>query len=150
MERIRRKLSFFYSTIREPAGVWTFARYAHRKWKVYIRNADNNRVAMTGSAVTTELHVDFPHRFGHMIFYHTDASGDASTDSLTITVRRPPNKISHPTRGSEDLYTGSHTSADTTVAVPRVDREAGVYEVLLNTTSGHFVVPTVYLEELEK
>lgn len=144
----KRPLNFYYSTIIH-VGVWTFARYAHRRWKVFIRDSDGNRLLMTGSDVTTELHIPFAHRFLSWDFYHTDTDGAASTDSLTITVRRTVGKSTHPTRLGSCLYSAAHTSTNTTLVVP-LEHEMGLYDLVLNTTDTDYVVPCVYLLELEK
>lgn len=127
---------------------WQFFRAAEGFWKVFIVDADTNRITMTGSDVTTELHIPFPHRFDRFLFYHVDSSNASNQASLDILIKRLPAKL-HPNNFAEILNDSSHTSAKTTVVLP-FSYEASLWQISLNTTTTHFVYPIIYVWELEK
>lgn len=131
-------------------GVWTFERIGKtNKYKVYI-TADPNAIVMTGADVTTQLQIPFPHRWGHIHFYHTDAAYAISLAYLRATLRREVGTM-FPARFSDELF--CEFVINSHMFLEMFDEpfyfEASTYNVILNTTVTQLIFPLFYIEKLE-
>jgi len=104
---------------------------------------------MTAADVTTELHIPWAHRWNSTHFRHADSSNDNSTDQLDIVIQRTEGK-NQPAQFAEDLL-----RIDNFTGVIRTDlwgemfeREASVYDIILNSTSTDRIYPVFYVQKL--
>jgi len=131
----------------EIAG-WTFKRIGKNIYKIYV-TADPNSITMTGSDVKTQLKIPFPHRILRMHLYHTNSAYAASTNALTIILRRSASTLT-PAKFVEDLFNGSATASKISeVYGEGFEYEAGIYDLILNSTNTDLIFPIFYLQKLE-
>jgi len=135
--------------IDEIHGVWTFKRIGKNIYKIYV-TTDPNSITMTGSDVKTQLQIPFPHRILRMHLYHTDSAYAASTDALNVILRRSAGTLT-PAKFVEDLFNESGITASkiTEVYGEGFEYEAGIYDVILNSTSTDLIFPIFYVQKLE-
>jgi len=135
--------------IDEIHGVWTFKRIGKNIFKIYV-TADPNSITMTGANVTTQLQIPFPHRILRMHLYHTNSAYAASTNALTIILRRSAGTLT-PAKFVEDLFNedGIIVSKVTEVYGEGFEYEAGIYDLILNSTNTDLIFPIFYLQKLE-
>jgi hypothetical protein len=131
-------------------AIWTMERIGNTDiYKVYITAAPNG-IVMTGANVTTQISFPFPHKWESILFYHTTVAFVASTDALTIILRRSAGAMT-PERFSEDLLNdvGVVASRRTENFGDPFKREAGAYDLILNTTATDLIFPVFYVQKLE-
>lgn len=132
----------------EEIGDFTITRIGRTQYFVcYIKD-----IAMTGSDVTKQLPINFPHRILHIKLFHGDASKDANTDSMSSTFEVPKNSLRNFPYWQDQLW------KDTAITCARKTRnfkenEGGVFgnriwKLTLNTTNGHFVTARIKIQRL--
>lgn len=131
-------------------GSWYFDLIGKNIWKITYKGASNiTYIAMTGSDVTTELHIPFPHRWNSTHFRHADSSNDDSNAKLTITIRRAKTKNT-PAQFEEDMF---HIANYQHVKLTELwgemfEREASTYNVIMNSTSTDRIYLVFYIQKL--
>lgn len=131
-------------------GLWTIERIAKTNiYKVYI-TVDPHAIVMTGAIVVTQLHIPFPHKWLRTHFYHTDAAYAVSLDYLRITLRRELGTM-FPVQFADDLFCEFDINALMIIEKfgEGFEYEAGVYNLLLNTTATDLIFPLFYIQKLE-
>lgn len=136
-------------SIEESHGVWIFKRIGKNIYKIYIKLSPYS-ITMTGANVTTKLPIPFPHRILRMHLYHTDSAYAASTNALTAILRRAAASLT-PERFEEDLFneTGIVASKVSEVYGEGFEYEAGIYDLILNTTNTDLIFAIFYVQKLE-
>jgi hypothetical protein len=135
---------------RYSVGLWTLERIGKTNiYKVYL-NADPPAIVMTGAVVVTQLHIPFAHRWKRIHFYHTTAALVVSQERLRVTLRREVNTFV-PIQFLDELFCEFDITA--VIMIERFGKdfeyEAGVYNVMLNTTATDLMFPLFYIEKLE-
>lgn len=131
-------------------GLWTLERIAKTNlYKVYI-TVDPHAIVMTGADVVTQLHIPFPHRWLRIHFYHTDAAYTISLEYLRITLRRELGTM-FPVQFADDLFCEFEINAVMLIEKygEGFEYEAGVYNLILNTTATDLLFPLFYVQKLE-
>jgi len=131
-------------------GVWTFKHVAKNIWKIYI-TASPHSITMSGSDVTTQLHIDFPHRFLRIHLYHTSSAYAASTDALALTVERPVATVPTLARFTDQLFREYDITASKLIEVfgEAFEYEECIWSIVLNSTSTDLVFLEIYVQLLE-
>jgi len=131
-------------------GTWHFDLVGKNIWKISYRGAANiTYITMDGTAITTELHIPFAHRWNSTHFRHTDNTNTESTAGLNFTIRRAAGK-NQPAQFEEDMlylfvFTGSKRSD---LWGEMFEREASTYDIIFETTTAHRVYPVFYVQKL--
>ena len=138
-----------YDQSKEIMGGWTFQRFARNIYKA-TRTTAPHSITMTGSDVTTQLQIPFPHRILRMHCYHTDSAYAESDIPMAVILRRRVATVT-PAKFSEDLFNEDNINVSkmTEVFGEGFEYEAGIYDVILNTTSTHLIFPMFYIQKLE-
>lgn len=136
-------------SIEETHGGWIFKRIGKNIYKIY-RELSPYSITMTGANVTTKIPIPFPHRILRMHLYHTNSTYVASTDALAAILRRAAGSLT-PERVEEDLFneTAIVASKITEKYGEGFEYEAGVYDLILNTTNTDLIFPILYVQKLE-
>jgi len=137
------------SNLDETHGGWTFKRIGKNIYKIY-RELSPYSITMTGADVTTKLPIPFPHRILRMHIYHTDSAYAASVDALDVILRRAAGSLT-PEKFEEDLFneSGIVLSKVTEVFGEGFEYEAGIYDVILNSTATDLIFALFYVQKLE-
>ena len=130
-------------------GAWHFDLVAKNIWKIYYSGASKIAyIAMTGSDVTTELHIPFSHRWNSTHFYHASSANADSHDTLTITIRRPKTKNTPRLFEEEMVVIKTTATKKSDTWGEKFEREESTYNIILNTTSTDLVYPVFYVQQL--
>lgn len=131
-------------------GKWTFKRIGRNIWKIYLTKNPYS-ITMTGSAVTTQLHIPFAHRWLRMHLYHTDSSYATSVNNLSVTLKRAAGTVHPLNKFEEYLFSEDYvvSSKVTEVYGEGFEYEAGVYSLILNTVTTELIFPIFYVQKLE-
>lgn len=144
---IRTLKPHYEESLRQPP--WEFRRYGEDNYRIFIDQKNNNRIAMTGSDVTTKLNIPFPHQWLRVYLFHTTSSPPtASTDALYVLISRP---LEEPLTYFEDYLWRKYdiTVGRYTISFPDTFKyDRGTYDVILNTTSGEYVYPMIKVRRL--
>jgi len=134
------------------SGIWTLENFALNLWKIYVEIPSAGYITMAGagSNVTTELAIPFAHRWNSTHFRHAKSTDADCTDALNIVIRRPKLKNTPP-QFEEDMFneTGIKTPKITETWGEKFEREASVYDIVLNSTLNDRVYPVFYIQRLE-
>jgi hypothetical protein len=132
------------------SGLWTLERIGKSNlYKVYI-TVDPHAIVMTGADLVTQLHIPFPHKWLRIHFYHTDAAYVVSMNPLRVTLRRELNTM-FPVQFADDLFCEFDINAVMMIEKfgEGFEYEAGVYNVILNSTATNLIFPLFYVQKLE-
>jgi len=104
---------------------------------------------MTAAAVTTQLHIPFPHRWVRIGFYHTTSGYVAATTYMNITLKRTAGTIA-PQRFDEYLF---HEEDVRTAWAGENYGETfeyppGTYELILTGANTNLVFPVFIIQRL--
>jgi hypothetical protein len=134
------------------AGDFVLERYAGKFYKATLKlPVGANYAAMLGAGtdVTKNLIVPFPHRWQSTHFtHHTSADAD-SNGALNILIRRPKGKNT-PSQFEEDLIRIPNivTARKSDTWGESFEREASVYDIIMDSTATDRVYPVFYLQRL--
>jgi len=136
-------------------GLWRFERIGRTDiYRVYIANP-LRYIIMTGADLTTQLAIPFPHRWLRIHFYHTTNGGGVmppplSNAYLRITLRREVATFD-PNFVSDELFCEFNINHHIIQEQfgEGWEYEAGVWNLILNTTATEFVWPLFYIQKLK-
>ena len=131
------------------SGNWRFERYSGNRYFAYYVATSDNTIAQTGSDVTIQLTVPFPHRLIGFDIHHMSSAYADSADQLNISIKRTL-VASFPARAQVNLYTDSLFNADGTEKFGETfEYPPATYDITLNTTSTDKALLIFYFQLLE-
>lgn len=127
---------------------WSRGRIGKNIWK-YFRTVSPHAITMTGAAVTTQLHIPFPHRWLRTTFYHTSSAYVENYELLSATIQRSIGTFT-PAKFKETLFAETEiTDPDwTELWGERFEYEAGVWDIILTAASTDLIFPLFYVQNL--
>lgn len=108
-------------------------------------------ITMDGNMITTPLQIPFPHMLLRAHFYHTTAAYVASEDAMTMQIFRRVASIPNLERFLDQIWSRfvqKTSSYIKTFPYGEWPMEPAYYDINLQTTSTHKILPVLYVERL--
>lgn len=119
---------------RGKSGVWEYEPFASNLIRIHYKG---NYITMTGSAVTTEIPIHWPHRIVKIEMNHTDSSDDASTDAWDYKLRRTKGKLAGIGNMQSTILTVTNSAASEILETfgENYEYRASTWDLVMDTTN---------------